>query len=455
MPSYRPSRWCAAGLALGLVAGLAACSPPRAESPERPSPAASTDRKSHRKSVRPAGEEGPTATWSLRANRIDEQSAQVGPVIVIPDERELRAVDRATGADRWRHSFARSYRYTVADGLIVVTAGNGDGPLEVLDPATGAVRWRADDTQDVVVHQKTVYDRECVGTGPSARCAVVAHDIRDGRRLWRLPSDRFASVSDKALGARTPYAPATDRYLPARLTATDGFHAVAAGTGKLATGRLPSRAWYGFMAGDLLVTTDNDPPQGDRQCTVTIATVDAATGAKRWSGPVYSGRRENGDCQKWLTNRESGMDLIGAGTRLVAVTATGRPQLVDLGTGKAVWVGATPGVPIDGDDRSVLVRRTADEGELALLDLETGTPRWTAPDPGLSGQSASWHSTVTGRLVAVSGATGDRPFVLVLDVATGRQLGRYPGWVAGAGEDWVAVTHSGGPDGITLDLHTF
>jgi hypothetical protein len=87
--------------------------------------------------------------------------------------------------------------------------------------------------------------------------------------------------------------------------------------------------------------------------------------------------------------------------------------------------------------------------------MTTGAPRWTAPDPGLSGASASWRSTVTGRLVAVSGATGNRPFVLVYDVPTGRQLGRYPGWLAGAGDGWVAVSHSGESDGITLDLHTF
>jgi hypothetical protein len=44
--------------------------------------------------------------------------------------------------------------------------------------------------------------------------------------------------------------------------------------------------------------------------------------------------------------------------------------------------------------------------------------------------------------------------VLVYEVDTGRQLGRYPGWLVGAGTDWVAVSRSGA-GGLTVDLYTF
>jgi outer membrane protein assembly factor BamB len=442
-------------VALSLVVGLAACTRPRAEPPEPPEPSVEVSQESLRGGGTGPGHEGPDPVWSVSVNRVDQQLARIGQMVVVPDERELRAVDRSTGQDLWRRPYSMSYQYAVADGLIVVSASDG-GPLEVLDAVTGATRWRAGDTQDVVVHQKVVYNRECVGAGQSAKCVVIARDVRDGRQLWKLPADRFARVTDVALGARVPYAPPTAPYVAVRLSsAARTYTTVGATTGKAGAGRLPNRAWYGFVAGDLLVATDNDPPRGDQRCTVSIATVNAATGARGWSGEVYSGRKEDGECAKRLANYRSGLVLIGAGTRLVAVTKAERPQLIDLRTGKAQWEAATAGVPIDGDDRSVLVRRSSDEGELALLDMITGTPRWTAPDPGLSGTSASWRSTVTGRLVAVSGATGNRPAVLVYDVPTGRQLGRYPGWLAGAGDDWVAVSRPGGPDGITLDLHTF
>ncbi|SCF33769.1 PQQ-like domain-containing protein [Micromonospora echinospora] len=452
-PSHRPPRWSLAGAALSLLVGLAACTGPRAEPPERPAPRVEVTQESLRGSETGAERQGPEPAWSVTAGRLDQPLAQVGQLILVPDGRELRAVDRSTGQDRWRHPFPGSYQYAVAGSLIVVSASNG-GPLEVLDAATGVTRWRAEDTQSVVVQQQVVYDRECVGTGRSAKCVVIARDVRDGRQLWKLPADRFARVTDEALGVRMPYAAPAGRYVAVRLNERT-YTTVAATTGKAGAGRLPSRAWHGFVADGLLVTTDHDPPRGDRRCTVSIATVNAATGTRGWSGEVFSGRREDGECAKRLAHDRSGLTLIGAGTRLVAVTAAGRPQVVDLRTGRTQWEGVASGVPIDGDDRSLLVRGTADAGELALLDMATGATRWTAPDPGLSGTSASWRSSVTGRLVVVSGAVEERLVVLVHDVSTGRQLGRYPGWLAGVGDDWVAVSHSGGPGGIALDLYAF
>ncbi|MFI9639132.1 PQQ-binding-like beta-propeller repeat protein [Micromonospora sp. NPDC051925] len=458
-PSHRPARWRITAGALSLVVGLVGCTGPRAERserPERPSVRVEETQESLRGRATSPDPEGPLPAWSVSVRRLDQELGETGQVIVVPDERELRAVDRATGQDRWRHPFTTGYRYVIAGGSIVAS-DNDDGGMEVLDTATGATRWRAAQSQDVVVHEQVVYARECAGTGSSATCVIIGRDVQSGRQLWKLPADRFARVSDVTIGGRTPYAPPTGRYVTVRLgtaARSAAYTPVAPTTGRAGAGRLPNRAWYGFVAGDLMVGTDNDPPRGDQRCTVSIATVNAATGVKGWSGVVFSGRKEDGECAKRLADDRSGLTLIGTGTRLVAVTADGRPQLVDLRTGRTVWTGVATGVPIDGDDRSVLVRSNADAGGLALLDLATGAPRWTAPDPALSGASASWRSTVTEGLVAVSAAEDDRPFVLVYEARTGRQLGRYPGWLAGAGKDWVAVSHSGA-DGLAVDLHTF
>lgn len=152
--------------------------------------------------------------------------------------------------------------------------------------------------------------------------------------------------------------------------------------------------------------------------------------------------RAQRSCQKRLVPDSTGLTLIGTGSRIAASTADGAPQVFDLASGRTVWRGDASGVPIDGDGRSLLVRRQADSGPLSLLDFTTGRTLWTAPDPGLSGQSASWASAVTGRLVAVSGADGDRPHVLVYRADTGQRLGRFPGWLEGLGDDWVAIGHS-------------
>ncbi|MBM7078747.1 outer membrane protein assembly factor BamB family protein [Micromonospora humida] len=453
VPSHRPARWRTAVVALTLVVGLPACAAPR---PQRPLTPVEQTPERLREGSRSPTPQVPQAAWSVSVRRIEQPLGETGQLIVVPDGRELRAVDRVTGQQRWAHPFAGSFRYVIAGGSIVVS-DNNDGGVDVLDARTGATRWRAAGSQDVVVHGQAVYARDCVGVGAAATCVIIARELESGRELWKLPSDRFARVSDVTLGARPPYAPAAGRYVVVRLSTTGRaatYTPVAPTTGRAGAGRLPNRAWFGFAADDLLVSTDHDPPKGDQRCTVSIASVDAGTGAKGWSGAVYSGRRQNGECAKRLANDLSGMELIGVGTRLVAVTADERPQLVDLRTGRTVWRGVAAGVPIDGDDRSVLVRDTADTGALALLDLATGVARWTAPDPVLPGTSASWRSAVTARLVAVSGAEDERPMVLVYDADTGRQLGRYPGWLAGAGTDWVAVSHSG-TGGLAVDLHTF
>jgi hypothetical protein len=63
---------------------------------------------------------------------------------------------------------------------------------------------------------------------------------------------------------------------------------------------------------------------------------------------------------------------------------------------------------------------------------------------------------VTRGLVAVTGAADDHPLVDVYDAATGRLRGRFPSWLAGAGDTWVAVTHGNGTaDQLTVEFWTF
>lgn len=173
-------------------------------------------------------------------------------------------MDRRTGQERWRHPFDGSFRYVIAGGSVVVS-DNDDGGVEVLDVVTGVTRWRAAGSQDVVVHGQAVYARDCVGVGVAATCVITGRELDSGRQLWKLPSDRFARVSDVTLGARPPYAPATGRYVVVRLSTSARaatYTPVVPTTGRTGVGRLPNRAWFGFAADDLLVSTDHDPPKG-------------------------------------------------------------------------------------------------------------------------------------------------------------------------------------------------
>ncbi|MEH1124748.1 outer membrane protein assembly factor BamB family protein [Micromonospora sp. CPCC 206061] len=398
-----------------------------------------------------------SGVWSARivSKGYFDRFGQVGQVLVYRDGSDLVAADRSTGVARWRRAVPGLLR--IVSGLLVLVAeaqlGSDAGSVEVIDPATGATRWRVTGhIQQVHVLQDAVYETTCqlapsnLGRG----CTTTAREVRDGRVRW---SARGVGLSGDLIGPAVPDVPPGQRYLPVYGDRTEALIDTTNGRVLRAAARTGT-SWYEFAAGPVLVTTDHDPPDSDSACTITVSAIDVRTGARAWAHPLYSGRRADGTCAKRLADHENqDRVVIGAGTWIAAATSTGRPQAVDLKTGRPLWTGSEPGIPIDGTDRAILVRRQADAGGIAMLDARTGALRWTAPDPGLSGRSVSWHTAVSQRLVAVTGAVGDRPRVVVYEAMTGRQLGVWPGWLHGVGEDWVAVTHDGrNDDTITLDV---
>ena len=441
--SYRLRRRVATSIALPLFLGLGGCGPHFPSKPKR---------------------EGPPVTWSLPADVAQQHRvARVGDVLVVPEERVVRGIGRSTGKEVWRHQMATEYRLAVASGLLVTTQSAGDktgtldGPLEVLDAATGTVRWQSPGGRSAV-YQNAVYVWGCKnpnGAHPTG-CTITARDVRDGRTLWTAPNAGGA-VTETAIGAREPYAPTAGRYVAASIGSdARPWAALDTATGRALRGRAPDVGWDLYLAGDFLVVSDNDPPAGEDACVVTVTAVNAATGAESRRDGVFSGRQHDGSCERRLVSAQTGLTVIGAGSRIAAVSGQETPEVFDLATGRAIWVGDAAGVPIDGDGRSLLVRTTVDSGELTLLDFATGRQRWKAPDTGLSGQSASWGSIVTSRLVGVMGADqDDHPFALVYDADSGRRLGRFPGWLVGAGDDWVAVIHTPESGKLTLDFIRF
>lgn len=412
--------------------------------------------------VRPVASEqlraGPAAKWSLPFVGGGEQHVvAVGDIIVVPDASAVAGVARASGAPVWRRQMPSDYRITVAGDLILAQESKF-GPIEVFEAATGATRWRTDRAQfEFVVYQDAVYFFACqevTGTRNTG-CVITARAIGDGHPLWAVPAGTYTVTTD-AIGVRRPYPPWAGTYLVAGIGDRSAPYAlVETATGRALAGRALLEGWYHLAVGALMVAIDNDPPSGDGRCTVRLAAYDGVTGAPAWTGEVFSGRASDGECVRTLVPSSTGMTLIGSGSRIAASTAAGRPLVFDLATGSAVWTGTEAGVPIDGDGRSLLVRDRAETGVLTLLDFGSGARKWSAPDPGLSGESASWLTAVTGSLVAVTGAKGSRPFVLVYALSDGRRLGRFPSWLAGAGEGWVAVTRTTGVSKGVLDFVEF
>jgi outer membrane protein assembly factor BamB len=438
-------RWTAVGIALTIAIGMGGCQP------SGPSPV-ETGSGDAADSLR----DGPPASWSLEVSTGEHHVVAAGDVVVVTDHNAILGLDLSSGSQQWRREVDGPYSIQIAEDDLVVQETEKGG-IEVFDPATGDTRWQVSRRklgEDVAVYREAIYSSICRTAPGEPTCSITARGIRDGHTLWTTPSapeNHATSINRYRIGTPEPYAPTSGSHLVAWINGEERpYAALDSTTGTMLPGQAAAGGWYTFAIGNLLVTTNHDPPEGDANCTVRMVAVDARDGDERWSGTVFSGRREDNACEGFLGPYEE-YEVIGARPRIAAVTAAGTPQVVDLRTGQAEWEASTPGVPIDGDERTLLVRDYADAGELAVLDFTTGEQRWSAPDPGLSGQSASWDSAVTDGLVAVNGASGDRPFVLVYDADTGQQLGQFPSWLAGAGDDWVAVTH-GGADFDTLEL---
>lgn len=384
--------------------------------------------------------EGPRAAWSLSVPTGENTTAIAGRVAVIANDRAVLGVDPGSGRELWRVPSGEDDEVDVAGDLIVhrrKAAGADAVRFNVIDAANGRTLWQDGPAMRVQVTQDAVLTTVC---GEGTDCEITRRDLRTGKVRWKLGSDGVR-LANTAVGVRPPAVPETGRIYVSRRGDDRPVPQASGGSG-----------WYSVVAGRTLISTDHDPPSGDENCTVTVTATEAGTGHREWTRKVYAGREAGGECEKRLAPSSTGLDLIGDGRRIAASTDTGRPQVFDLVKGRTVWRGDAPGVPIDGDGHTLLVRDHADTGALSLLDFGTGRVLWKAPDPGLPGTSASWETAVTQRRVAVSGAEGDHPFVLVYDASTGRRLGRFPGWLQGLGNDWVAIGHDAKTKTLTYDF---
>ncbi|GGT55785.1 hypothetical protein GCM10010177_09770 [Actinomadura citrea] len=388
--------------------------------------------------------EGPPAAWSLTVPTGENSTAVIGRVAVIANDRAVLGVDPGSGRELWRVPSGEDDEVDVAGALIVhrrKTSTTDAVRFSVIDPANGRTLWQDGPVTKVQVTTDAVLTTGC---GAGATCKITRKDLRTGKVGWSLRGDDVR-LANAAVGVRRPSVPDTGQIFVSHRGDDRPLPPPEEGG--------PDRSgWYSVVVGRTLISTDHDPPSGDENCTVTVSAAEAGAARRAWTRKVYAGRNADGECEKRLAPSSTGLDLIGDGRRIAASTDTGRPQVFDLGSGRTVWRGDAPGVPIDGDGHTLLVRQHADTGALSLLDFVSGRVLWKAPDPGLPGESASWETAVTQRRVAVSGAEGDHPFVLVYDAATGRRLGRFPGWLQGLGNDWVAIGHDAKVNTLTLDF---
>ena len=208
---------------------------------------------------------------------------------------QLRCLDAASGAPRWRHRFsaelgAQNYwdyllsSPTIAAGRVFI--GAGDGHLYAFDAASGRTLWAFDAAARIRSTPAVQGDLVVVGTMAGR---VVAVDAASGAPKWSFASDGAAQTfADKGNDTTSIFATPT---------IAGGLVAVGARDGSLyaldlATGKLAWRSTHDGSSWILSTAYDGRTLYVGSGSALIVQAADPATGAERWRfktrGAVFS-----------------------------------------------------------------------------------------------------------------------------------------------------------------------
>lgn len=292
-------------------------------------------------------------------------------------DHELLALDKTSGAVRWRRSITRTSLFPY--GIHTVVAGDIAvlGHLDVFgfERGSGNPAWTfsAPDGDEAAITTLAT-DGATIFTASSAN-RVYAIDARTGSQQWltRLPD----------AGQTSPFHPA--------------YH-----DGSVFVGI----ARYGFPT------------------TTSLVSLDAATGAIRWV-------RDFVDADPNTFAASQG-NAVFHGPHVITVAEGGRIYALDRATGELRWsAGRVHPQPFYVDRRPLAVSgdvvvAASTTGTIVGLSAETGAERWRRTDPAAAISFAD--ITADGPDVFVTGESGE---LFVIEAATGAIRWRS---VAGAGQ---------------------
>jgi hypothetical protein len=187
------------------------------------------------------------------------------------------ALDRATGAVRWKALTGGRVRSSpaVADGRVFV--GSMDGVLYALDLTTGAGVWRFETQGTTLFSGDFGYDRRTIQSSPAVLDGLVVVGTRDGtmyaldaatgRERWRVSHGMSWINTSPAIHHGVVYAGSSDARFVQAVDAASGAERWRSGT--------PGVVWSSpAVAGDLVLAGDG---------AGWLHALDRATGAARWT----------------------------------------------------------------------------------------------------------------------------------------------------------------------------
>ena len=381
--------------------------------------------------------------WSLHSTNGDFTGTPVvwhGTLVAASFGGGVYAVNASTGKPRWSHDFKLPINGTpaIADGRVLVPLARPSAPeLAALSLRSGRVLWRRviDAQRDADVYGSPVAWRGRAFIGLSAlygetsdpsvhvRGAVVAFDVRQGRRVWR-----HYTVPRGLDGASVWTTPAIDTHTGTLYVGTgNAYHAPAADTtdSVLALSARNGRmlAHFQAAAGDVWNETSNLHAGPDADFGASIQLIRDAQGrplvgagqksATYWAldrrtlHPLWS--RTIGPALQFLggivgSPAYDGQRIYGPNTpagEIWALGLDGELNWVSIDGGPLHFspVSVANGVVYSTDMSGLLTARDAGTG-LVLAHLPLGGPSWGGT------------AIVGGYVFAVSGIEGGSGYVV-------------------------------------------
>jgi outer membrane protein assembly factor BamB len=267
------------------------------------------------------------AIWRAHAEGggLDRQPAMTEELVVVPTERRITALDRATGEVRWERRLEGS-RVSIGvqpGGGLVVLASTNAGALRLLDAASGSTSLRTRVPGPSPSTAPYVWIERGVGVvawSTRARCCRVgAIDLRAGTMLWTRWVSRRSSVPVVHAGAIV-LATGGDRSGSGRAEAFD----VSTGSRTWrtpTTGRYGPTFWGDAAGGDVVIADAGG----------AVHAFDVGSGEARWvSDPVAAADEAHpkvvGD-RVFLTPRGIGLVEIDRGSGSVVQSGSFRSEV--------------------------------------------------------------------------------------------------------------------------------
>lgn len=354
--------------------------------------------------------------WSVQASGARLTAIDVASGVVLAwgsDECDrgarLEAFDSSDGTKRWEHETRLDgygpFSVTTGDGAVLVPSDRSVTALEVADgstrwtatlPVTTDIPLAADDEMVLVGEQWNPMEEPGPDSARERRARLTALDAATGKAVWSISLAPGIQLVDVA---PFPDTVVTEEWGPVSGGGSPQLwlrgYARPAGNlrweQEIGTSerlrRLESAAGTVVVALDLTAwqTREGEPLPS----TSSVTGVNALTGERQWVV------ERDGDSMS-----RTGIALLDADDTTVVVMDEGELKALAAATGNEIWSSR-----VAADAATIVTGGVVAGGDrLTLLDLKTGTRRWSRPDlPGRAPAATAAAGVVLARSGSIPG----------------------------------------------------